>query len=147
MQFGIGQAALRKEDHRLLTGGGRYIDDIRLPGEAVAFILRSPHAHAAITGIDIEAARAAPGVIAVLTGADAEQDKVARVPCVAHVTPDLVDPVRRVLATDRVRHVGDGVAAVIAESLAAARDAAELIEVGYDMLPAVTDVSAATAAG
>ena len=147
MKFGIGQAALRKEDHRLLTGGGCYIDDIRLPGEAFVYMLRSPHAHAAITSIDTTAARAAPGVIAVLTGVDAERDNVARVPCLAHVTPDLVDPVRRVLATDRVRHVGDMVAAVIAESLAAARDAAELIEVGYEVRPAVTDVAAATAAG
>ena len=147
MKFGIGQTVLRKEDHRLLTGGGRYIDDIRLPGEAVAYILRSPHAHAAITGVETGAARAVKGVIAVLTGADAEQDKLSRVPCVAHVTPDMVDPVRPVLATDRVRHVGDPVAAVIAESLAAARDAAELIEVGYEVLPAVTDVAAATAAG
>ncbi|HKX11438.1 MAG TPA: xanthine dehydrogenase family protein molybdopterin-binding subunit [Stellaceae bacterium] len=147
MKFGIGQTVLRKEDHRLLTGGGRYIDDIRFPGEAVAYVLRSPHAHAAITGVETKAARAAPGVIAVLTGADAARDKLARVPCVAHVTPDMVDPVRPVLATDRVRHVGDPVAAVIAENLAAARDAAELIEVGYEVLPAVTDVAAATAAG
>ena len=147
MKFGIGQTVLRKEDHRLLTGGGRYIDDIRLPGEAVAYVLRSPHAHAAITGVETKAARAVPGVIAVLTGADAERDKLARVPCVAQISPDMIDPVRRVLATDRVRHVGDPVAVVIAENLVAARDAAELIEVGYEVLPAVTDVAAATAAG
>ena len=147
MKFGIGQAPLRKEDHRLLTGGGCYIDDIRVPGEAFAYMLRSPHAHAAITSIDTRAARAAPGVVTVLTGADADQDNVARVPCLAHVTPDLVDPVRRVLATDRVRYVGDMVAAVIGESPTLAQDAAELIEVGYDVLPAVTDIAAATAVG
>jgi carbon-monoxide dehydrogenase large subunit len=147
MKFGIGQAALRKEDHRLLTGGGCYLDDIKLPHQAFAYILRAPHAHAAITGISAQAARDTPGVVAVLTGADAEQNKVPRVPCVAHVTPDLVDPIHRVLATDRVRYVGDMVAVVIADSLAAARDAAELIEVHYEALPAVTDLAAATAAG
>src|SRR5262249_5965757 len=147
MKFGIGQAVLRKEDGRLLTGGGRYLDDIKLPGEAFAYILRSPHAHAAVSRIDTQAARAAPGVVAVLTGADAERERVAPIPCVAHVTPDQIDPVHRVLATDRVRYVGDMVAAVIAESLPAARDAAELIEVDYEVLPSVTDLAAARAAG
>src|SRR5215469_11880169 len=97
MKFGIGQAVLRKEDHRLLTGGGRYLDDIKLPGEAFVYVLRSPHAHAAITSIDAETARAAPGIIAVLTGADAEQDKVAPIPCLAHVAPGQIDPLHRVL--------------------------------------------------
>jgi len=96
MKFGIGQAVRRKEDHRLLTGSGCYLDDINLPGQAYAHILRSPHAHATIEAIDTAAARAAPGVVAVLTGADAAHDKVARIPCMAHVTPDLIDPVRPV---------------------------------------------------
>jgi carbon-monoxide dehydrogenase large subunit len=147
MKFGIGQAVRRKEDLRLLTGSGCYLDDINLPRQTYAHILRSPHAHATIEAIDTAAARAAPGVVAVLTGADAEDDKVARIPCMAHVTPDLIDPVRPVLVTERVRHVGDMIAVVIAETPAAARDAAEMIDIQYKVLPAVCELAAAVTPG
>jgi carbon-monoxide dehydrogenase large subunit len=142
----------RKEDQRFVTGAGRYLDDIKLPGEAYAYVLRSPHAHARVTAIDVTAAKAAPGVIAVLTGADAEADGVAPVPCLAPIpvkagAPAQSFPRRTVLATDRVRHVGDGVALVVAETLAAAKDAAERIVVAYESLPAVTDLQAAASPG
>ena len=152
MKFGIGQPVRRKEDHRFITGAGRYLDDIALPGQAYAYLLRSAHAHARLLSIDAAAAKAAPGVIAVLTGADAEADDVAAVPCMAPVTvkPGTSKqnfPRRTVLATDRVRHVGDAVALVVAESAAAAKDAAERIEVDYEIVPAVTDLAKAVAPG
>ena len=152
MQFGVGQAVVRKEDLRLLTGGGRYLDDLNLPGQAHAAFLRSPHAHARIAGIDAAAAAKRPGVVAVLTGADLEADGIPPMPCLAHVppkpgTPEPVFPRRTALATDRVRHVGDAVAMVVAESAAVARDALEHIVVDYDPLPAVTDPVAATQPG
>jgi aerobic carbon-monoxide dehydrogenase large subunit len=152
VQFGIGQPVRRKEDQRFITGAGRYLDDIALPGEAFANVLRSPHGHAAIRSIDVAAAKAAPGVLAVLTGADAEADGIRPVPCLAPIavkpgTPAQNFPRRTVLATDRVRHVGDGVALVIAETRAQAKDAAERIVVEYDSLPAVSDIAAAMAPG
>ena len=146
-QYGIGQPARRKEDARLLTGGGRYTDDIDRPGQAHAAILRSPHAHARILSIDTAAARAAPGVIAVLTGADAEADGLGLLPVLVEVPGTdgrrLWSPPRRVLQTDAVRFVGDPVALVIAETRHAATEAAELVAVDYDPLPAVTDTGAA----
>ncbi len=121
MKFGIGQAVRRKEDQRFLTGTGRYLDDIRLPRATHAVFLRSPHAHAAIAAIDTGAAKAMPGVLAVLTGADAEADGVAPVPCLSPIavkpgTPAQNFPRRPALARERVRHVGDPVAMVIAET-------------------------------
>src|SRR5262245_26136790 len=135
MQFGMGQAVVRKEDLRLLTGRGRYLDDINLPEQAHAAILRSPHAHARIRSVDTALARQSPGVIAVFTGADIEADGVAPLPCLAHVpnkpgTPEQAFPRRMVLVADRVLHVGDAVALVVAESAAAARDA--LAEIAVD---------------
>ncbi len=152
MQFGMGQAVVRKEDLRLLTGGGRYLDDINLPGQLHAAILRSPHAHALIRTVDATAARSGPGVIAVLTGADLEADGVAPMPCLAHIpnkpgTPEQVFPRRMPLVADRVRHVGDAVAMVVAASATAARDALALIAVDYEPLPATTDPVAALQAG
>ena len=152
MQFGIGQPVRRKEDQRFITGAGRYLDDIRLPREAYAYVLRSPHAHARITSIDVAAAKAEPGVIAVLTGADAEADGIAPIPCLAPIpikpgTAAQNFPRRPVLATERVRFVGDGVALVVAETPAAAKDAAECIAVAYETLPAVTDLAAAARDG
>jgi aerobic carbon-monoxide dehydrogenase large subunit len=152
MQFGIGQPVRRKEDRRFITGAGRYLDDIKLPDAAYAYVLRSPHGHAAIRSIDAAAARACPGVLAVLTGADAEADGVRPVPCLAPVavkpgTPAQAMPRRPALATERVRHVGDGVALVIAETREQAKDAAEQIAVEYEMLPAVTDLAAAVKPG
>src|SRR6202011_4383534 len=132
-QFGIGQPVRRVEDRRFITGRGRYLDDIVRPRQAHAVFLRSPHAHAVIRAIDTQAAAAAPGVIAVLTGADLAADGLGTVPCVSGLTnrdgSPAVLPPRPAMVADRVRHVGDTVAMVVAENSAAARDAAELIAV------------------
>jgi carbon-monoxide dehydrogenase large subunit len=146
-KFGIGQPVRRKEDARLLTGRGTYTDDIDLPGQAHAAILRSPHAHARILSMDTAAARAAPGVLAVLTGAEAEADELGHMPVMVEVPgvdgKPLFAPPRRVLQTDRVRFVGDPVAMVVAETREQAIDAAEFIAVEYEPLPSVTDTAAA----
>jgi carbon-monoxide dehydrogenase large subunit len=148
-QFGVGQAVKRVEDKRLVTGAGRYTDDIDLPRQSYAFVLRSPHAHARIRGIDPRAAMAAPGVLAVLTGADLQRDGVGPIPCVVPITnkdkTPLKSPPRHALAVDRVRHVGDSVALVVAETLDQAKDAAEQVEVDYEVLPAIVDPVAALA--
>ena len=131
MKFGIGQPMRRHEDMRLLTGRGRYTDDITLPRMMQAFVLRSPMAHASIKRVDAAAARRMPGVLLVLTGEDVRADGLGDIPC----TTPLVgrngkprhDTPRPVLAIDKVRHVGQPVALVVAETLAAARDAAEAI--------------------
>jgi aerobic carbon-monoxide dehydrogenase large subunit len=140
-QFGIGQPVRRVEDRRFLTGRGHYLDDIVRPREAHAVMLRSPHAHAGIRAIEVAAAAAAPGVLAVLTGADLAADAIGTIPCVSAVTnrdnSPMAMPPRPALAQHRVRHVGDSVAMVVAESVALARDAAELIAVDYEPLPAV----------
>ncbi|NKB50012.1 MAG: molybdopterin-dependent oxidoreductase [Alphaproteobacteria bacterium] len=150
-QFGIGQAVTRIEDQRLLTGGGRYTDDVNLDGQAYAFILRSPHAHAEIASIDTGAAAAADGVLAVLTGDDVKADDIDPMPCMAPVTnidgSDRTNTYRPILAQGRVRHVGEPVAAIIAETLHQARDAAELVEVNYNELPATTDTYGSAQAG
>src|SRR5215469_11932934 len=142
-QFGIGQPVRRVEDRRFVTGRGRYLDDISRPHQAHAVFLRSPHAHAAIR---VGAARAQPGVVAVLTGADLAADGVGTIPCVSGVAGAVLPP-RPAMVADRVRHVGDTVAMVIAETVAAARDAADLIEVDYEPLPAVVDTAHASNAG
>lgn len=147
-QFGIGQPVRRKEDVRFLTGRGRYTDDIDVPGQAHLAILRSPHAHARIVALDVEAARAAPGVLAVLTGHDADADGIGLFPVQIEVnarpgTPPLYCPPRRILQTDAVRYVGDPVVAVVAETRAQAEDALELVAVEYDMLPSVTETGRA----
>ncbi len=140
-QFGIGQAVRRKEDIRFITGTGQYTDDINLPGQAHAAFVRSPHPHARIRGIDAAAARSAPGVLAVYTHADIAG--LGRIKCIAPVKnedgSDYVNPGRPLLADDRVRTVGDPVAMVVAETAAAARDAADLVEVDYEPLPSVVD--------
>src|SRR5690349_13460843 len=146
-QFGVGQPVRRVEDKRLITGAGRYTDDIELPRQAHAFILRSPHAHARIRAIDVAAAEAAPGVLAVLTGADLQRDKIGSIPCVVPLAnkdkSPLKSPPHHAPAVDRVRHVGDSVALIVAENLDQAKDAAELVEVDYEILPAVVDPVAA----
>ena len=131
MHAKIGQTVRRKEDARLVTGRGCYSDDVNLPGQAYGAAVRSPHAHALIRAIDVAAARAMPGVLAVLTGQDALADGLKRIPhlAAAGTPPDIVltnrdgSPVpaapHHVLATDRVRHVGAAVAFVIAETIAA----------------------------
>src|SRR5579885_493044 len=151
MKFGIGQPMRRFEDLRLLRGQGRYTDDITLPNLAHAVVLRSPVAHARITRLDTAAARGMAGVLLVLTGADVTADGIGDVPCTAPLTSrdgkPRHDTPRPVLAIGKVRHVGQPVALVVAETVAAARDAAEAIEVDYDALPAVTESDAAIAPG
>ncbi|PKQ01782.1 MAG: carbon monoxide dehydrogenase, partial [Alphaproteobacteria bacterium HGW-Alphaproteobacteria-12] len=153
VKFGVGQPARRVEDVRLVSGKGRYTDDISLPGQAYAVMVRSPHAHAKIAGIDAEDAKAAPGVIAIYTGRDAEEAGLGTVYSPAadmlknkDGTP-IFKTVRWLIARDRVRHVGDLVAMVVAETPAQARDAADLVMVDYEDLPAVADTAGAIAAG
>jgi aerobic carbon-monoxide dehydrogenase large subunit len=144
-QFGIGQPVRRVEDRRFLTGHGTYVDDLALPRQAYAVMLRSPHAHAAIRGIDTSAAAAAPGVVAVLTGENVADDGLGTIPCLIPVTygdgSTAPMPARPAIVRERVRHVGDTVAMVVADSLAAARDAAELIVVDFGPLPAVVETA------
>jgi aerobic carbon-monoxide dehydrogenase large subunit len=141
----IGRPLRRREDHKFLTGKGRYVDDIRLPGTLHLAILRSVHAHAVITGIDVSSARAAPGVRLVLPGPDLS-GKIGNIKP-NWVIPGTVVPDRPVMAVDRVRFVGECVALVVAETREAAHDALELIGVAYKVLPAVVDEEAATAEG
>ncbi len=152
----IGQRVRREEDRRLLTGRGRYVDDVAAIGPhgeppARGYVLRSPHAHARIIAIDAGAASAAPGVLAVLTGADLKRRGLGTLR--PHVprrkrngAPAFVCP-QPLLAQDRVRYVGDPVAFVVAETLAQAKDAAELIAVEYEMLPVLASAAAALAPG
>src|ERR1700760_1383522 len=143
-KFGIGQAVRRVEDQRFLTGQGRYVDDMALPNMAHGVNVLSPHAHARIKKIDTSKAKAAPGVLVVLTGAEVTADKLGAM--TAHLMPeDFGAPkghrtFQPLLVSDRVRHVGDRVAFVVAETLAQARDAAELVEVDYEPLPAVVNI-------
>jgi len=151
MKFGIGQPVPRTEDARLLTGGGRYTDDVSLPGQAYAVFVRSPYAHAAIRGIDSADAASQPGVLAVFTVEDLEADGIGPIPCQAMLKQrdgsPYVAPPRPALAKGRARHVGDPVAVVVAETLDAARDAAELVMVDYDDLPSVTGTTTALEPG
>lgn len=148
---GIGAAVRRREDGRFLTGRGTYTDDIARPGQTVAYMLRSPHAHARIQSIDTSVAAAMPGVVAVLTGADMAADGVNGLPCgwLIHNKDGspMKEPPHFPLARDRVRHVGDTVAVVIAESREAAKDAAEQVVVDYAALPAVASAVAALEPG
>ncbi len=146
-KFGVGQPASRVEDARFLTGHGRYIGELELPGQLHGAVLRSPHAHAAIRSMDTSAAERAPGVVTVITGEDLARDGIGHLPCVMAVTSrdgsEAVIPPRPALARERVRHVGDPVAMVVAETAVQAGNALELIEVDYDMLDAVTDTAGA----
>ena len=148
-QFGIGQAVRRTEDVRFITGKGRYADDETNPRQAYAVFLRSPHAHARIRSIATDAARRAPGVLAIYTGADVAAAGLGTIKCVAPLKnrdgSNYFNPGRPLLAQGKVRHVGDPVALVIAETVNAAKDAAELIEVDYETLQAVIDPAAAVA--
>lgn len=139
----IGAPVRRKEDHRFITGQGRYTDDINRPGQAHAYFVRSPFAHARIRNIDTSAALKAPGVVAVLTGKDLAADKLGGLICGWMVTSKDGTPMKAgahpALAVDTVRYVGDHVAIVIAETHAQARDAAEKVDVDYEELPSVTD--------
>ena len=150
-QFGIGQAVRRKEDVRFVTGRGAYTDDGNRPGQAHAVFLRSPHAHARIKRIDTAAARRASGVLAIFTGADVARAKLGLIRCVVPLKnrdgSAYANPGRPLLAQERVRHVGEAVAMVVAETVAAAKDAAELIEVEYEPLPVVIEPAAAVRPG
>jgi carbon-monoxide dehydrogenase large subunit len=143
----VGQPVLRKEDARFLTGQGRYVDNLTAAGMVWAYIVRSPYANARITGVDVSNARGADGVVAVFTGSELEDAWTGGLPCFWPVSEDIKMVKHLPLATDRVRFAGDGVAVVVAESRAAAKDAAELVEVDYEPLPAVTDVEQALADG
>jgi carbon-monoxide dehydrogenase large subunit len=151
VESGIGASVRRKEDYRFLTGAGKYTDDILIAGQTYAYFLRSPHAHATLGAIDKSAAQNAPGVIAVLTGEDLTTDKVGGLPCGWLITDVNGQPMREpphpALAQGKVRHVGDPVAVVIADTLLQAKDAAELIAVDYTVLPAVVDARAALQSG
>ncbi|HVR93778.1 MAG TPA: xanthine dehydrogenase family protein molybdopterin-binding subunit [Casimicrobiaceae bacterium] len=145
----IGQPVRRKEDYRFLTGTGRFTDDVNEYRQTWAYFLRSPHAHAKIRGIDSSKAKAAPGVVAIFTSADLTG--VNGLPCGWLITgtdgKPMNEPPHPVLAQGKVRYVGDGVALVIAETLAQAKDAAELIAVDYEVLPAVVDPVGALKSG
>src|SRR5947209_8533289 len=149
----VGRAMPRFEDLRLVRGGGRYTDDISVPEQTFAVFVRAPHAHARLISIDTSAARGRPGVLAVLTGRDYLADGhigMSHFPNPADAidirvssfarTPDrkILDERQLPLAVERVRYVGEAVAIVVAESAAAARDAAEAVAVEYEALPAVT---------
>ncbi len=147
----IGQAVRREEDEALLRGRGRYVDDAGSPGDARAYVLRSPHAHARIRAIDASPARAAPGVLAVLTGEELQARGLGALrPMVprrkSNNSPAFVSP-QPLLAVGRVRYVGEPVAFVVAETLDQAKDAADLIAVDYAPLPAVVTAAAALAPG
>jgi carbon-monoxide dehydrogenase large subunit len=155
----IGDPVLRKEDRRLLTGGGSFSDDANLPGQAYAAIVRSPHAHARIRGYDISVARNIPGVIAVLTGADALADGLKPIPhnTMASSPPDIdlnnsdgsdhFNSPHFILPADKARFVGEALAIVVGDSIEAAKNGAEAVLIDFETLPAVTDGAAALAPG
>jgi carbon-monoxide dehydrogenase large subunit len=150
-KFGLAQPVRRVEDPRLLKGAGRYTDDIVLPGMLFGIVLRSPHAAATITRLDTAAAAKLPGVAGIYTAADLNADAIGPLPCAALVqnrdgTPQAAPP-HPVLADGAVRHVGDPVAFIVADSIKHARDAAEAIEADYDPLPSITDLPTAMDAG
>src|SRR5262249_28000938 len=143
---GIGQPVRRKEDLRLITGNGRYTDDINLPGQAYAVMVRSPHAHARIRAINVAPATAVPGVLAVLTGRDLLSDGLRPIPHKVwsqHPAELMLRPhngfktftaPHYALPSDKVRFVGEAVAIIVATTVAAAKDGAELVEIEYDAL-------------
>ena len=150
-RFGSGQAVHRIEDAALLAGQGRFTDDVAAAGETCIAFLRSPYAHARIASVDAAAARAMPGVLAVYTGADLAAAGVKPIPTIDLFKradgSALASPMRRALADQTVRFVGEAVAAVVAESRDAARDACEAIAVDYEELPASSTLAAAVAPG
>jgi aerobic carbon-monoxide dehydrogenase large subunit len=147
----IGDAPKRREDQRFLTGQGRYLDDLAFDRLAHAVVLRSPHAHALIAGIDPIGAGGAPGVLAVLTAADIAVDGLLPLQPAAAANTQTGEPFafepQPLLAADKARHVGEAVALVVAETREQAQDAAELVAVEYRPLPAVTTTAAARAPG
>jgi carbon-monoxide dehydrogenase large subunit len=150
-EFGIGQPVPREEDPYLVRGAGRYVDDVTLPGQALAYVLRSPHSHARIRNIDTARAKALPGIRLVLTGNDPDilglglqqpwHQRKRRDGSPAFISP------QPLLARERVRYIGDPVALIVAETIAQAKDAAEAIAVDFESLPAVTTIADAVAPG
>jgi len=147
----IGARVERKEDYRFLTGAGQYTDDVTLPHQTHAAFVRSPHGHAKIKSVNTARAKAAPGVLAVYTGEDIAAAKLGGLPCGWLITDvngqPMKEPPHPVLAQGKVRYVGDQVAVVVAETQDQARDAAELVQVDYEPLPAVADGRLARAKG
>ncbi len=150
-QFGLAQPVRRVEDPRLLKGDGSYTDDTTPAGALYGVVLRSPHAHATITSLDTKAAEATAGVVAVYTALDLKADRIGNLPCLVQL--DNIDgskgalPPHPVLADGTVRHVGDPVAFIVADSPRAARDGAEAVAVEYEILPSITDLATAMDAG
>ncbi|CAN5131635.1 xanthine dehydrogenase family protein molybdopterin-binding subunit [soil metagenome] len=148
---GIGARVRRKEDHRFITGKGRYTDDINLKDQTYGYFLRSPHAHAAIKSIDVSKAKAAPGVVNVFVGADVEADKIGGLICGWMIHSKDGSPMKAgphpILAVGKVRYVGDHVALIVAETKDQAKAAAELVDVEYDVLPHVVDLASAQKSG
>lgn len=149
VKFGVGQPMRRVEDERLITGKGRYTDDIMFEGQAHAFMVRSPHANARILSIDATDAKAAPGVLAVYTGEDAKREGLG---IIASPAADMLKnrdgsalfkTTRHLIAQERVRYAGDTVAVIVAETVNQARDAADLLIIDYESLPAVADTAGA----
>ena len=145
-ETGLGASVRRVEDERLLTGKGHYVDDLTPPNTVFAYILRSPYAHARIKGIDAKSVSSAPGVLAVLTGQDVIAEGLGTLKCQSFPKvssgASFFCSEQPLLARDKVRYVGEGVALVVAETLAQAKDAGELFQVKYDILPAVTLIDA-----
>jgi carbon-monoxide dehydrogenase large subunit len=139
----VGTSVPRKEDGPLVTGHGQFMDNINLTGQLWLVVVRSPYAHARITSVDLTKARDFEGVHAAFSGAELAADWAGSLPCAWPVTEDIKMPSHFPLAFDKARHVGDGVAVVVAETRAIAKDAAELVAVEYEPLPAVTDVAQA----
>ena len=143
-----GTSVKRSEDARILTGSGRYIDDVKLPGMLHAAFVRSPLAHGRVLAVDVSAAQALPGVVAVLTGADLEGMTVpGQDPLFAMMAGGGPMPEYSLLATDKVRFAGDPVAVVVAESRYLAEDGCDLVEVDYEDLPPVTSAARLSNAG
>jgi carbon-monoxide dehydrogenase large subunit len=146
-----GQPLRRREDHRFLTGAGQYTDDVVMPGQTYGVFVRSPHAHARIRSIKTDAAKKAPGVVDIVLGAELVEAKVGGLPCgwLIHSKDGkpMNEPPHPELAWEKVRHVGDQVALVVAETYLQAKDAAELVEVDYEELPAVIDTTKAATCG
>jgi aerobic carbon-monoxide dehydrogenase large subunit len=143
----VGSSVKRKEDESLLRGRGTFVDNLTLPGTLSMVVVRSPYAHARINGVNLDAARALEGVVAAFSGADLAGDWAGGMPCAWPVTEDIKMPPHYPLAAEEARYQGDGVAVVVAESRAIARDAAELVEVDYEPLDAVAEVEKALADG
>jgi carbon-monoxide dehydrogenase large subunit len=143
----VGTSVKRKEDASLLRGRGTFVENLTLPGTVAMVVVRSPYAHTRIASVNLDAVRAAEGVVAAFSGADLADDWAGSMPCAWPVTEDIKMPPHYPLATEEARYQGDGVAVVIAETRALAKDAAELVEVEYEPLPAVADVEQAAKDG